>query len=275
MPSLQAPVAASLLCFASCSALRLCLPTLSKLCKPHVKTVVAMGAGASGFWLPWGNGQYPWKYPYLTLTLGKGVTPGDHYVHGCNWLKNKIVHEIEPSVDGRWIESARVTVKFPFNRGPSKCPSDSSTLSPPNPRASSTPTPLRTRHRAKAYPTASSSLVIPITTISITNITTSSQPQSSPHSSRSSSSLSDNSPLGLSHTDLDPGIAPMSSPRTKPTMATITHPKSDHCPILEAGVITPEILQQWCCACQKYLKNCKDYTADDLVSYVANEMCPH
>ncbi|KAJ7752630.1 hypothetical protein B0H16DRAFT_1235460, partial [Mycena metata] len=42
--------------------------------------------------------------------------------------------------------------------------------------------------------------------------------------------------------------------------------------ILEAGVITPEILQQWRRACQKYLKNNKDRTADDLVSYVADEM---
>ncbi|KAJ7703757.1 hypothetical protein B0H16DRAFT_1482865 [Mycena metata] len=64
----------------------------------------------------------------------------------------------------------------------------------------------------------------------------------------------------------------MSSPRTKPVLATITHPKSDRCPILEAGVITPEILQQWRRACQKYLKNNKDRTADDLVSYVADEM---
>ncbi|KAK7006833.1 transposon Ty3-G Gag-Pol poly protein [Favolaschia claudopus] len=55
-------------------------------------------------------------------------------------------------------------------------------------------------------------------------------------------------------------------------VATVTHPKSDRCPILEAGTITPEVLQQWRRACQKYLKNCKDRTADDLVSYVADEM---
>ncbi|KAJ7112260.1 hypothetical protein C8R44DRAFT_741950 [Mycena epipterygia] len=65
----------------------------------------------------------------------------------------------------------------------------------------------------------------------------------------------------------------MSPPINKPVLATITHPKSDCCPTHEAGVITPEILQQWCCACQKYLKNCKEHTADDLVSYVADEMC--
>jgi hypothetical protein len=64
----------------------------------------------------------------------------------------------------------------------------------------------------------------------------------------------------------------MTPPINRPVLATITHPKSDRCPILEAGVITPEILQQWRRACQKYLKNSKDRTADDLVSYVADEM---
>ncbi|KAJ7323284.1 hypothetical protein DFH08DRAFT_817852 [Mycena albidolilacea] len=70
--------------------------------------------------------------------------------------------------------------------------------------------------------------------------------------------------------DSDSDISIMSS--AKPVLATVTHPKSDRCPILEAGTITPEILQQWRRACQKYLKNCKDRTADDLVSYVADEM---
>ncbi|KAF7340741.1 Transposon Ty3-G Gag-Pol polyprotein [Mycena sanguinolenta] len=65
----------------------------------------------------------------------------------------------------------------------------------------------------------------------------------------------------------------MSPPINKPVLATITHPKSDHCPILEAGTITPEILYQWRRACQKYLKNCNERTADDLVSFVADEMC--
>ncbi|KAJ6480058.1 hypothetical protein DFH09DRAFT_1214781 [Mycena vulgaris] len=62
-------------------------------------------------------------------------------------------------------------------------------------------------------------------------------------------------------------------PINKPVLATITHLKPDFCPILEAGVITPEILYLWRCACQKYLKNCKERTADDLVSFVADEMC--
>ncbi|KAJ7731684.1 hypothetical protein DFH07DRAFT_968678 [Mycena maculata] len=64
----------------------------------------------------------------------------------------------------------------------------------------------------------------------------------------------------------------MTPPINKPVLATITHLKSDCCPILEAGVITPEILYMWRRACQKYLKNCKERTADDLVSFVADEM---
>ena len=64
----------------------------------------------------------------------------------------------------------------------------------------------------------------------------------------------------------------MTPPINKPVLATITHLKPDRCPILEAGVITPEILYLWRRACQKYLKNCKERTADDLVSFVADEM---
>ncbi|KAJ7653715.1 hypothetical protein DFH06DRAFT_930735, partial [Mycena polygramma] len=143
-------------------------------------------------------------------------------------------------------------------------------------RTPSTPTPLRTRRWARANPTASS----PPSPQRSLSPQPQSRPQSwtrsSPYSSRSSSSLSDDSPSGSFPTDIDldtAPIAPMSSPRTKPELATVNHPKSDRCSILEAGVITPEILQQWRHASQKYLKNNKDRTADDLVSYVADEMC--
>ncbi|KAJ7107460.1 hypothetical protein C8R44DRAFT_744646 [Mycena epipterygia] len=51
----------------------------------------------------------------------------------------------------------------------------------------------------------------------------------------------------------------MTPPTNKPVLATITHLKPDRCPILEAGVITPEILYLWRRACQKYLKNCKEH----------------
>ncbi|KAF9071428.1 hypothetical protein BDP27DRAFT_1419004 [Rhodocollybia butyracea] len=57
-----------------------------------------------------------------------------------------------------------------------------------------------------------------------------------------------------------------------PQLAVITHPKSDRCPILEAGTITPLILQQWRRACERYLKNNATCTKDDIVSFVADEM---
>jgi hypothetical protein len=57
-----------------------------------------------------------------------------------------------------------------------------------------------------------------------------------------------------------------------PQLATITHPKSDRCPILEAGTITPLILQQWRRACERCLKNNATCTPADVVSFVADEM---
>ncbi|KAF9059735.1 hypothetical protein BDP27DRAFT_1430937 [Rhodocollybia butyracea] len=57
-----------------------------------------------------------------------------------------------------------------------------------------------------------------------------------------------------------------------PQLAVITHPKSDRCPILEAGTITPLILQQWHQAYERYLKNNATHTKDDIISFIADEM---
>ncbi|KAF8170462.1 hypothetical protein K438DRAFT_2060320, partial [Mycena galopus ATCC 62051] len=137
-------------------------------------------------------------------------------------------------------------------------------------RNPSTPTPLRTRQWARNHP----------------SVTTAPTPSSSgearsvsPSSPRSLPLPSDPfSPSVLLSDSFSPSVLLdfdsfiMTPPINKPVLATITHPKSDRCPILEAGVITPEILYLWRRACQKYLKNCKDRTADDLVSFVADEM---
>ncbi|KAJ7605202.1 hypothetical protein FB45DRAFT_767479, partial [Roridomyces roridus] len=124
-------------------------------------------------------------------------------------------------------------------------------------RTPSTPTPLRTRLWAKNHPSVTTAPADPQTS------ETGSLSDSSPESVHLSNLASD------SDSDSDSTMAPLA---TKPTFATITHPKSDRCPILEAGIITPEILYEWRRACQKYQKNCKERTADDLVSYVADEM---
>ncbi|KAJ7620208.1 hypothetical protein FB45DRAFT_1094239, partial [Roridomyces roridus] len=124
-------------------------------------------------------------------------------------------------------------------------------------RTPSTPTPLRTRLGAKNHPSVTTAPADPQTS------ETGSLSDSSPESVHLSNLASD------SDSDSDSTMAPLA---TKPTFATITHPKSDRCPILEAGIITPEILYEWRRACQKYQKNCKERTADDLVSYVADEM---
>ncbi|KAJ7115760.1 hypothetical protein C8R44DRAFT_739506 [Mycena epipterygia] len=141
-------------------------------------------------------------------------------------------------------------------------------------RTPSTPTPLRTRQWAQNHP-------------SVTTAPTPSSPGEarsvSPSSPRSLSLPSDSFPqsvlLSNSTSDSDSDIdsdffdsSIMTPPTNKPVLATITHLKPDRCPILEAGVITPEILYLWRRACQKYLKNCKERTADDLVSFVADEM---